>query len=236
MPRPLVGDDAIRAALTAGILLTALVVAGCGEEPAATPPMPAPGTPDQPSGFDFWVLSLSWSPSYCAIEGEEANRQQCGSGRKLGFVVHGLWPQFEAGWPEFCDSDEPARVPDALVRDYLDIMPSAGLIGHQWRKHGTCSGLSQRDYLAAARTARERVVVPTEFAAPRADLAIDPDRVEAAFIASNEGLPGGGIAVTCDGGFIEEVRICLTTELGFRPCEEVDARACRASSARMPAP
>ncbi|MCB1968558.1 MAG: ribonuclease, partial [Candidatus Accumulibacter sp.] len=54
------------------------------------------------SGFDFYVLALSWSPAYCLIEGDRANKQQCAEERDLGFVVHGLWPQFESGYPEFC--------------------------------------------------------------------------------------------------------------------------------------
>lgn len=187
-------------------------------------------------GYDFFVLSLSWSPSYCAAEGADANRQQCAAGRDHTFVVHGLWPQSETGWPEFCDTPEPARVPDAMVRQMLDLMPSAGLIGHQWRKHGSCAGMSQRDYFTVVRAARERVNVPTRFAqsAQRADL--EPDDVEADFIAANPSLPEDGIAVTCDGRFLREVRICLTKNLEFRSCEEVDARACRLPRALMPAP
>src|SRR5690606_33078804 len=93
----------------------------------------------QGKGYDFYVLSLSWSPTHCQMGGASANAQQCGSRQTHGFVVHGLWPQFEKGWPEFCDSREPKRVPEALLRDNLDIMPSGSLIGHQWRKHGSCS-------------------------------------------------------------------------------------------------
>ena len=191
---------------------------------------------DEQSPFDFYVLSLSWSPSYCAIEGEDANRQQCGARPRHAFVVHGLWPQFESGWPEFCASAEPERVPDALVRDLLDIMPSAGLIGHQWRKHGSCAGMSQRDYFSLVRTAREKVEVPARFEDPARRVTIAPGEVESAFIEANSGLSAAGIAVTCHDGYVSEVRICLTKALEFRSCEEVDARACRLSRAAMPPP
>ena len=80
-------------------------------------------------GFDFYVLALSWSPAYCQIEGSNANRKQCAEDRDLGFVVHGLWPQFETGYPEFCPTRQPDRVPADLGGDYLDIVPSMGLIG-----------------------------------------------------------------------------------------------------------
>jgi ribonuclease T2 len=180
------------------------------------------------------VLSLSWSPSYCAAEGEQANRQQCAGGRDYAFVVHGLWPQFESGWPEFCDSFEPERVPDAIVGTMLDIMPSAGLIGHQWRKHGTCTGMTQQDYFAVLRAAREKITIPANFSGLTDSLSVDPDAVESAFLEANAGLPEDGIAVTCDDRMLREVRICMTKDLGFRACEEVDERACRRLNVVMP--
>ncbi|WP_235897618.1 ribonuclease T2 family protein [Neoaquamicrobium microcysteis] len=211
----------VRAALAATALL-----AGCSPSESQQP-LP------RGEGFDFYVLSLSWSPSYCEAEGENASRQQCS--RDHAFVVHGLWPQFEKGWPEFCDSDEPGRVPEELARAFLDILPSVGLIGHQWRKHGSCTGLSQRDYLEATRAAHERVRIPDRFEKPSSRVAVEPDEVEASFVAANPGMSQEGIAVTCDGQLVREVRICLSVEMAFRSCEEVDARACRLPRAAMPA-
>jgi ribonuclease T2 len=177
------------------------------------------------NGFDFYVLSLAWSPTYCEEEGPQANRQQCGANRDFAFIVHGLWPQFERGYPEFCASDEPQRVPDALVATVLDIMPSAALIGHQWRKHGTCSGLGQGDYLRATREAFDSVAIPTILATAQTVGKTNPEAVERAFIEENPGLAPDGIAVT----------ICLTKDLGFRACLEVDERACRTGSIKVPA-
>ena len=187
------------------------------------------------TGFDFYVLSLSWSPSYCEAEGTKTNRGQCAPERDLAFIVHGLWPQFERGWPEFCASDEPQRVPDRLVSTALDIMPSAGLIGHQWRKHGTCTGLEHHEYLQATREAFGRIVIPQSFWSAQAAAEADPDDIENAFVDANPGLPGDGIAVTCADGRLAEVRICLTKELDFRSCPEVDERACRAAAISIPA-
>lgn len=212
-----------RATLAAAAILSALIA--------------GPSVAQQSGGrYDFLVLSLSWSPSYCEDKGEDANRQQCERDEPFGFVVHGLWPQFEQGWPEYCDTSEPERVPDALVQTYLDIMPSAGLIGHQWRKHGSCSGMGQRDYLAATRTAFERITVPEQFRSTSSRVELDPDMVEAAFRESNLDLPADAIAITCENGLLREVRICLTRELGFRACEEVDRRSCSTDSTAMPAP
>ncbi|WP_246252072.1 ribonuclease T2 family protein [Allomesorhizobium camelthorni] len=185
------------------------------------------------TGFDFYVLSLSWSPSYCEAEGEDANRQQCASARPYAFVVHGLWPQFERGYPENCRADEES-VDNATLRTLYDIMPSAGLIRHQWRKHGSCAGLSQDDYFDVLRAAREVVAIPAEFRRLDAYQTLDPDDAERAFVAANPGLAGEGVAVTCDKRFLREVRICLTKDLAFRECPEVDHRACRLDRVVMP--
>lgn len=225
-----------RAALAA---LMALALCGCDQESGASSaagPITTQATAlPQGKGFDFYVLALSWSPSYCEAEGS-ANRQQCGSDADHGFVVHGLWPQFERGYPEHCASREPERVPDRLVQRYLDLMPSAGLIGHQWRKHGSCSGLSQEDYFAVMRAAAETVRIPASFASVTSGKKVDPDAVEQAFLAANAGLTASALAVTCQAGFVRDVRVCLTPDLGFRDCREIDRSACRASSVRMPAP
>ena len=187
------------------------------------------------TGFDFYVLSLSWSPSYCAAEGERANRQQCGENRDFAFIAHGLWPQFSSGYPEYCASPEPDRVPDRLVQTVIDIMPSAGLVGHQWRKHGSCTGLSQANYLAAVREAYGRITVPDAFGDADDPQRMSADAAEAAFIAANPGMTPDGIAVSCKSGRLAEVRICLTKDLSFRGCAEVDARGCRATDLTLPA-
>ena len=60
----------------------------------------------QPGQFDFYVLALSWSPSFCQDSEERGReaREQCGLGRPYSFVVHGLWPQYERGFPRSASS------------------------------------------------------------------------------------------------------------------------------------
>ncbi|PYE87229.1 ribonuclease T2 family protein [Phyllobacterium leguminum] len=189
----------------------------------------------EPAGaqdFDFYVLSLSWSPSYCATEGSR-DRQQCGSERPYAFIAHGLWPQHENGYPADCPTGK-SYVPRDLVSQMRDIMPSGGLMGHEWRKHGSCTGLSQADYFAAVRRAYEMVNIPVSFRNSAQSRAVDPMQVENAFIAANPRIPAGGIAVTCQDGYLEDVRICMTKDLKFRNCGEVDAKACRRRSVTMP--
>src|SRR3979411_349189 len=58
-----------------------------------------------PGEFDFYVLSLSWSPSFCEEAAERGgggrSQVQCG-GRPYSFVVHGLWPQYEHRCSAYC--------------------------------------------------------------------------------------------------------------------------------------
>jgi len=189
----------------------------------------------RPGQFDFYVLALSWSPSYCRDmqeRGREA-REQCGAGRPYSFVVHGLWPQYERGFPPNCQVPAP-RLNRDLMKSMLDLMPAPRLVYHEWDRHGTCSGLAPQAYFDLVRKAREAVKIPEIYAAPKETLTVTPGEVEEAFIKSNPGLSRSGIAVTCGGTRLGEVRVCLTKELRFRDCAEVDRRACRRDKLSMP--
>src|SRR3974390_868724 len=76
--------------------------------------------------FDFYVLSLSWSPSFCAAAAERGrgrgDGRQCGA-RPYSFVVHGLWPQYERGFPEYCETPAP-RLNYRIMTSMLDLMPA----------------------------------------------------------------------------------------------------------------
>lgn len=229
-----------RAWILCGLLLA---IAGCSQEQAPSPPnapivqaVPAePATLAVPEGkgFDFYVLALSWSPSYCEAEGKDANRQQCAAGRPYAFVVHGLWPQFERGFPADCPTGE-RDVDDATLRSLYDLMPSAGLIRHQWRKHGSCAGLEQDDYFKVLRAARETVAIPARYRHPTGYLTLDPDEAEADFLKANPTLRADAVAVTCEGRYLREVRVCMSKDLRFQACPEVDRRSCRRSKVVMP--
>ena len=218
-----------------------VLLAGCGEEKPAEKPKTETSRKDAATpvqvpvgkGFDFYVLSLSWSPTWCAQNDDGGRTQQCRRGENNGFIVHGLWPQNDRGYPEYCATRESDRVPESLGRTVLDIIPSMGLIGHQWRKHGSCSGLTQKDYFAVTRAAYAQVAIPASLNASKG-ARLSPDGIEAAFIDANPGLKHDGIAVTCEAGRLEEVRICMTADLDFRACPQVDRAACRAKSIEQP--
>jgi ribonuclease T2 len=192
---------------------------------------------NEPGRFDFYVLALSWSPSFCESSRERnqgrSPLQQCAGGRPYSFVVHGLWPQHERGFPRDCQVPAP-RLPRSIVDTMLDIMPSPRLVFNQWDRHGTCSGLNGQQYFDTLRKAHETVRIPTQFQDIASHLAVTPGEVEKAFIEANPGLSQDAIAVTCDQRRLSEVRICMSKELQFRDCPEVDRRACRNEKVMMP--
>jgi ribonuclease T2 len=166
---------------------------------------------NEPGKFDFYVLSLSWSPSYCAVAHERYAPNegiQCGA-RPFAFVVHGLWPQYERGFPENCQVPSP-RLYRGIVDSMLDVMPAPRLIYNEWDRHGTCSGLSPRAYFDLIRKARE------------------------AFSKANSGLTSQGMAIECDRRRLTEVRICLSKDLQFRDCPEIARRSCKRDQVVMP--
>jgi len=151
-------------------------------------------------------------------------------------VVHGLWPQFERGYPTDCG---PAgRFPSRqALDDAAGVFPSRALARYQWRKHGTCSGASPSGYFADVRRARDAVRIPDQFASPQAEIRTTPLAVERAFAEANPGLRPDMMGVACRRGVLQEIRICLDRALrGFRPCPEVDQGNCRGGEILVPAP
>jgi len=198
-------------------------------------------TPDRrqntPGQFDFYVLALSWSPSYCEAARERAPDrapdQQC-AGRPYSFVVHGLWPQYERGFPSYCQVPAP-RLNRNIVGSALEMMPSPRLVFHEWDRHGTCSGLSPHAYFEAMRKARAVVKIPDDYIALEKPITVEPGEVADAFLKANPSLTRDSMAVACDHKRLTEIRICLTREFAFRDCGEVTRRACRRDKVTMPA-
>jgi ribonuclease T2 len=184
-----------------------------------------------PAGeFDFYVLALSWSPGFCELEGDQKGRDQCRTGAQLGFVVHGLWPQNERGFPIECGPS--GRNPSRQAMDIArQVFPEEGLARHQWRKHGTCAGSSPTDYFSDVKRARAAVVIPPQLARVDRQQNWTPIDLERAFVAANPGLRTDMMNVSCRRGQLQEMRICMTRDLrSFRTCEEVDRSGCRTGS------
>lgn len=205
-------------------------------QPFASRSGPARGAGLRPAGdFDFYVLALSWSPGFCRTPAAERARRQCAPGAGLGFVVHGLWPQYERGYPQDCPFGAPSPSRIALA-GAAGLYPSEGLARHEWRKHGVCSGKSPTDYFSDVRRAREAIVIPQPFVTPASDQSWTSIDVERAFLAANRRLRPGMLGIACRQGALQEVRICFSKDLrDFHPCPEVARRACPIGPVSVPA-
>lgn len=180
----------------------------------------------QTGNFDFYVLSLSWTPSFCSspnIEFPRKGTTQC-INPKDELVVHGLWPQYEHGYPTSCNS-RMTGPSEAIISRMQTIMPSRRLVQIEWERHGTCSGLSAEDYFYKVSDARSRVNIPFWIFTRQQNLSVN--YIERSFVRNNYGMSANGIAIITRNNALSEVRICMTKELQFRDCDEVNARAAR---------
>ena len=186
-----------------------------------------------PGQFDYYLLSLSWSPAFCLRSPDAA---ECNGPRRYGFIVHGLWPQNERGWPKHCGGD--TRVPDEVVDSVSDLMPARGLVFHEWSAHGTCSGLAPADFFRLVRRARDSLRIPANLAAPTAAVKQSAASVVNAFMLANPRLPDGSVVVTCSGQDeprLTEVHVCFDRDLGPRACApDAQHRSCRAAAMIVP--
>ena len=183
----------------------------------AAMPLSAAKKKAAPPAFTYYLLSLSWAPDFCAQPGKGSDPNECGVGKKVGFVVHGLWPQGDNGpGPENCPPA--SSVPSAIVQTMLTYIPTESLIQHEWKTHGTCSGMSVTDYFAAVRKVRDSVTIPAEFKVPAQTQKLSPKAIEAAFAAANPSFPKTAFRTSCTGGALQEARLCFSKDLSPRAC------------------
>ena len=160
--------------------------------------------------FDFYMLTLSWSPDYCATSGND-DPQQCSIGKKLGFVLHGLWPQYNQGYPSDCSN---VKLPDSVQAKFPGLYPSTSLYDHEWEKHGTCSGLSPEQYLTLSKRIKDSVVIPNAYRSPEQPIRVTTSQFKKEFITANPTFTEQGLAVNCSGSgrFLQEMYVCFSPD------------------------
>ncbi|HKD06204.1 MAG TPA: hypothetical protein VKB79_09915 [Bryobacteraceae bacterium] len=167
--------------------------------------------------FAYYLLVLSYAPDFCDQPTGNKDPRECGAGRHVGFVVHGLWPQGETSrGPENCGSASP--VGQSIIDAMLHYFPTESLIQHEWKAHGTCSGLSVDDYFAAVKKARDSVTIPDALT-PSSQLSLAPADIESELASANPRFAASAFRVSCyPDKELQEVRICLNTDLTPRAC------------------
>ncbi|MDC0489703.1 ribonuclease T2 [Paracoccaceae bacterium] len=185
--------------------------------------------------FDYYVLSLSWSPSWCQLTGLKRGAEQCDATRDLAWILHGLWPQYENGWPKFCKTTQPAPTPKQL-KTMRHIMGSEGLALHACRKHGTCANLAADDYFQASRAAFEAIRKPDQLTLPLSEQRFAPTSLIDSVLRDNLQLQPNNLVVTCRKGLLHELRICLDKQLSPRCCGRDVLRGCSDPYISAPTP
>lgn len=187
--------------------------------------------------YDYLALALSWSPTYCETTGRGRNDSQCSGNRPYAFVLHGVWPQYNKGWPENCAQGQRPRVPNDVIREMLDIMPSRGLIIHEYRKHGTCTGLSAKGYYSLSRNLYGKIRIPPRYVRPNQMIRTSPRELEREFLKVNPQMTADMISVVCGRGErLKELRICFGRDGNLTRCgrNESQKKLCSRGSIRVP--
>lgn len=185
---------------------------------------PHTGTPGQ---FDYYLFTLSWSPEYCHSHRDAV---ECTGGNHYGFIVHGLWPQFNRGYPEHCSNE--GMPSDTSPVD--KIMPDPSLIHHEWTTHGTCSGLYGNQYFLLIRKIYDSIRIPAELVAPKRTLTMHPADVKRLFERANPQIHDQTMAVNCPQNFLSGVQICVTKSGTPFTCPGNAVRDCRAPNINIP--
>ncbi len=214
------GGAAVGPSPTTPPALEARIASPTPAKTTLTPPArPSPTftpTSGRTASFDYYVLALSWSPDYCATSGND-DPQQCSLGKKLGFVLHGLWPQYERGYPSNCSTVK--LTPDVKAK-YAGLYPSPALYDHEWEKHGTCSGLAPDQYLALSKNLKGLVTIPQAYRAPEKPVRVTTAQLRKEFVQANTNLPDTSLAVMCSGSgrFLQELYVCFSVDGQPRAC------------------
>jgi ribonuclease T2 len=212
-------------------LLSALVVfalcCGSADVAFAKHKKPSAANSDASAGdFDYFLLTLSWAPEFCATNPNGRTSVECAPSQHRGLVVHGLWPQYDSGkWPQDCASTPP--VSSSIVNHMMPIMPGKQLIQHEWEKHGTCSGMSVQDYFGAIEKLYNGLEVPPEFKKPTASAQTNAAAIEQKFATANSASKGA-FRISCPQNEFSAVEVCLSKDLQYQACPTT-LKECRAS-------
>jgi len=217
-------------AILALVALLSFVACKSRQESAFSGPAPSPSSSNSQAatgtGFDYYLLNLSWSPEFCY---SHPNAAECAS--HSTFVLHGIWPQNNNGtYAENCSNapgpSDPSR--------FSDLYPDPGLLEHEWRTHGTCSGLRADDFFSTARTALHSITIPPQLNNLSTQISMPPGEIVSLFMRSNPSIPRESIAISCGHNYLTAVEFCLDKSLHPVACGSI--RSCRANTVRIPPP
>ncbi len=196
---------------------------------------------EQPGAFDYYLMSFTVAPSFCALSSRYAEKQECQIDTDAAFhetplTVHGLWPNRERVsvnlQPQYCAGPSLGTLSPSLRESLVRYMPGVadGLERYEWRRHGACSGLEPETYFAAVVRLAQHAN-DTIGAAMRDQLGKDVriDDLLAAVRAKEPAL-AAAMVVSCrfsrqetgpSRAYIEEIRVVLSKDFMPEPAERV---------------
>jgi ribonuclease T2 len=174
----------------------------------------------EPGRFDYYAVALSWSPAFCATHDDPG---QCARGRQAGFVMHGLWPQYEKGYPQECSTE---RLQEREREKYASLYPSPGMINHEWSKHGTCSGLNPAAYFELSARLRDQLAIPAPYQRPGVPVRTNYGEFVQAFRSANPRMAENAVLPFCGGGgkFLNEIHVCYDKRGASTSCGASEIR------------
>lgn len=171
------------------------------------------------SGEHVWVLALSWSPEFCyqkSKEGSSDKFSQCAENK--AFVVHGLWPEKEVS---HCLSEN--EISQRALQEASDVFADKGLMRHEWKKHGACSGLNSDEYFSKAEAAFRALNLETENSQEKT---LDKESYLEELKKRNPSLNPQNVALMCSGRHLRELRVCLDSAFKMTACSSSLRSSC----------
>ncbi len=198
---------------------------------------------EPPGKFDFYLMSFTIAPSFCALSARYAEKQECRGATDAGYratplTVHGLWPNRERVsvnlQPQYCAGPPLGQLSPSLREKLAHWMPGVadGLDRYEWRRHGACSGLTPEAYFSAAVRLAERADATIGAVLRDGGMLgheVKVDDIVAAVAAKDSPL-AAAMVVSCrfpreDGGpsraYVQEIRLVLTRDFAPEPAERV---------------
>ena len=96
---------------------------------------------------------------------------------------------------------------------YSDIYPDPGLLRHEWKTHGTCSGLSADAFFNLARQAEHSVAIPTELSTLDHQTSMPPAQILDLFAKTNPSFPRESLALSCGNNYLTAIEVCMSKTL-----------------------
>ncbi|MHC8340516.1 ribonuclease T2 family protein [Pseudomonas sp. HLT2-19-2] len=132
------------------------------------------------ANFDYLAYAVTWQPTFCLLKPATAG---CNKPKNV-FYTHGIWPYYNSTdqsanrHPSSCIKSAGCNQTEAVCELSTTVQAQAQadnrfskivtespeyLMKHEWQKHGTCYGTSQREYFEDFVKLRSAVNYSTEF-------------------------------------------------------------------------